>query len=118
MKPGKKSKADLGFRLNRSFGTGARNSEAVTQRRKPVFPFVSQQRSDSGLRDLRSACSIAAAGNVGSTSGFEATVSSKWAPASDQKQVLPGGNFRALERFSPSRCHKAVAQSAASHPYC
>jgi hypothetical protein len=37
MKPGKKSKADLGFRLNRSFGTGARNSEAVTQRRKQFF---------------------------------------------------------------------------------
>lgn len=40
--------------------------------------------SDSGLRDLRPACSVAAAGNEGSTGGFEATISSKWAPAIDQ----------------------------------
>jgi hypothetical protein len=44
--------------------------------------------SVTGLRDLRSACSIAAAGNVGSTGGFEATVSSKWAPAIDQERSV------------------------------
>ncbi|MFZ3082831.1 hypothetical protein [Rhodoferax ferrireducens] len=45
MKLGGKSKADLRFGRNRPFGAGARNSEAVTQRRKPVFLFLGRQRS-------------------------------------------------------------------------
>lgn len=40
--------------------------------------------SDSGLRDFRSACSIAAAGTYGLTGGFVVTISSKWAPVIDQ----------------------------------
>jgi integrase len=39
-------------------------------------------------------------------------------PVIDQEPVLPGGSFRATERFSPLRFHKAVAQSPASQPYC
>jgi hypothetical protein len=48
MKLGGKSKADLGIRWNRPFAASASNSEAVTQRRKSVFPFVSRQRSVTG----------------------------------------------------------------------
>jgi hypothetical protein len=44
--------------------------------------------SDSGLRDLRSACSKAAAGNWVSTGGFVVAVPSKWAPGFDHKRVL------------------------------
>ena len=51
-------KADLGSRRNRPFGTGARNSEAVTQRRKPVFPFLGRQRSGSRHRFAKNARSI------------------------------------------------------------
>lgn len=50
----------------------------------PIFLAVRLLGSDSGLRDLRSACSIAAAGSYGSTSGFVETISSKCVPTIDQ----------------------------------
>lgn len=39
-------------------------------------------------------------------------------PAVDQQRVATGGSFRAAERFSLPRFHKAVIQLAASDPHC
>ena len=50
--------------------------------------IVDPHRSASGRSNLRSARSLAAAGNEGSTGGFDATNSSKWAHAFDQVQPL------------------------------
>ena len=50
--------------------------------------------------------------------GNVALISPTGVPGLDQEPVLPGGSFRATERFSPLRFHKAVAQSPASQPYC
>lgn len=36
----------------------------------------------------------------------------------DQLRVLMGGSFRATEKFSLPRFHKAVIQLAASDPHC
>ena len=71
MKPGGKSKADLGFRRNQPFGTGARNSEPVTQRRKPVFPFVGRQRSVTcPSRRARNFCRVLQSGHCRCWSSF------------------------------------------------
>jgi hypothetical protein len=39
-------------------------------------------------------------------------------PGLDQLRVLMGGSFRATEKFSLPRFHKAVIQLAASDPHC
>src|SRR5450830_517082 len=90
MNPAEKWKADFQFRRKQSLTGSAKNLEAVNQTRMPVFLPVRLLGSDSGLRDLRSACSIAAAGNEGSTGGLVATISSKWASACDQQESLTG----------------------------
>lgn len=63
----------------------------------------------------RSGCSKRSQSGVRRKVGNVPTIS---VPGFDQYQALTGGSFRATERFSSWRLHKAVVESAASQPYC
>ena len=81
--------------------------------------FWCHRSSDQGCADLCQLCHVdEGQGNREVNDSFGAVILATRAPAYDQLRALPGVSFRATERFSPLRFHKAVAQSAASQPYC
>ena len=57
-------------------------------RRLPMGQVECLERSDYGLRDLRSACSKAAVASHRMTDSYLANLSPKWAPGLDQEQTL------------------------------
>jgi hypothetical protein len=91
---------------------------AVIERRVFASQVGRQQCSDSGLRDLRFTCSLAADGSQVSTGCNVASTSSKWAPAIGHQRVLPGGSFRAAENLALAKFRTSAAQLAMRHRHC
>jgi hypothetical protein len=104
MKIAGKSKADLGFRRNRAFVAGTRNSEPVIQRRKSVFPFAGRQRS------ARSRPSLPAIGR------FNCMILGPGHPPFMWADNRPSGDIRGPELAAPKRPVGSVPPAPATSP--